>query len=155
MPMEDIEKQNQWVDVIAIFLATIAALAAMAGAVLIGLSQAQAPMSLWPLPGLVLVDWLLLGAATLFGTILTVRSMAMKWLMAIWLLTGAFIPLVILGAFSIGGYVLISHVLFLISTLILSFRRHPKWLDCFASFILGLFVNLGLLLLIINLSHPG
>jgi len=154
--MDDIEKQSQWVDVIAIFLATVAALAAIAGAMLIGLGQVQATgMSLWPLPGLVLTDWLILGAATLIGTIFTLRSKTIKWLLATWLLTGAFIPLVILGAFSIGAYVLISCVLFLISTLIVSIRRHPKWLDCFASFILGLFVNLGLLLLIINLSHPG
>jgi len=154
--MEDMEKQNQWVDTIAIVLALIGALASTAGAALIGLSQIQATgMSLWPLPGLVLLDWLILGIAGILGAFQTVRSADQKWLQAIWLVTGAFVPLIILGAFSIGPFVLITYVLYLISTLILAVRRHPKWLECFGSFLLGLSANLGILLIVIYLGQPG
>jgi len=152
--MDNIEKQSQWVDVIAIFLSSIGALASTVGAGLIGLSQMQATgETLWPLPGLVLLDWLIIGLAGIVGAFLTIRSTDTKWLRAIWLIAGSFVPLIILGAFSIGLYVAITYVLFTISDLILSFRRHVKWLECFGVFMIGLLVNLGVLLIIINLGN--
>jgi hypothetical protein len=152
--MEKSEAQGRWVDIVALFLSAIGALAAIAGAVLIGFSQAQAGGStVWPLPGLVLLDWAILGAAGACIAFLTAQSMSVKWVNAYWLITGAFIPLIILGILSIGLYVLITYVLYLISAIILSVRRHPKWLNCFGIFMLGVLGNLGILLLFISLGN--
>ncbi len=154
--MDDIEKQSQWVDIIAIVLSAIGSLAAIAGAVLVGLSQIQATgVSIWPLPGLVLIDWLLLGAGGILGAFLVIRPTGTKWIQAIWVDLGAFVPLIILSALFIGPYVLITYVLYLISAIILSVRRHPNWLVCFRSFMLGLLVNLAILVIMIYLGNPA
>jgi hypothetical protein len=119
-------------------------------------SQAQIPEApLWLLPGMVLLDWVLLGAIGLLTAFFSFRHVSAKWVQAAWFITGTFIPLIILGAFSIGLGVLVAFFLFVVSTIILSIRRRGKWLLSFGLLMLGSICNLGILLIMITLGNPG
>ena len=110
---------------------------------------------LWPLPGLVLLDWALVGIIGFMSTYLVLQGVKGKWLRAAWIITGTFIPLIILGAFSIGFFVLVAFILYVISTIILTVQRKPKWLLSFGMLMLGSIINLGLLLIMITLGNPS
>jgi len=70
----------------------------------------------------------------------------------LWGITGALAPLVYLGAFSIGPFVLVSLVLFLASTIILTRRAHYRFLPALGVFLLGGIINLALLYVVITLG---
>jgi hypothetical protein len=76
-----------------------------------------------------------------------------KWQRALWATLGTFIPLMILGAFSIGTAVFLVFVLFLISAVIFSIRQRAMWLVNIGFLMLGGVGNLTLLLIIIGLSN--
>src|SRR4030042_2594271 len=153
--MDKIEqRQRSWLDLLAMVLAFFTAIISFLGALATYLTQAQIPEApLWPLPGLVLVDWVLLGSIGFFAVFLCFRHTSVKWLLLAWFITGALIPLIILGAFSIGLAVLIAFFLFVISTIILTIRQKGKWINSFAWLLLGSICNLGILFIIITLSQ--
>jgi hypothetical protein len=101
----------------------------------------------------VLLDWALIGVIGFLVTFLSIRMDTSKWLRAFWFCTGAFLPLIILGAFSIGPFALIVFLLFLISAILLLIRRGSKWLESVGFLIIGAICNLGLLLIIISLGN--
>ena len=146
--------KRSWADLLALLLAFIAAVVTFFGATLTYLSQVQiAAGPLWPLPGLVLVDWTLLGVIGFVTAFFSLRKKTTRWFQATWLITGTFIPLSILGAFSIGLLVMISFLLFVFSTVIIALRYREKWLENFGLLMLGSIGNLLILMAIITLSN--
>lgn len=144
------DRGRPWVDMLALVLSFTAAMVTFLGAILTFASQDRiAGASLWPLPGLVLVDWLLIGVIGFVVTFFSLRRKAVGWLRMTWLLTGAFIPLIILGAFSIGLFVLMAFFLAVISTFIIAIRQRIKWLESFGFLMLGSIGNLVILALMI------
>jgi hypothetical protein len=134
----------------------LGAIVSIGGALLTYSSQAQIPDApLWPLPGFVLLDWVILGLMGFQATFLSFRQSSAKWMQVTWFVTGTIIPLIVLGAFSIGSAVLIVFLLFVISTFILAIRRRPKWLECIGLLLLGAIFNLILLFIIITLGNQS
>ncbi len=137
-------------DMLAVVLSFLAAIVTFLGAIITFTSQGLITgASLWPLPGLVLVDWLLIGVIGFGVTFFSLRRKTVGWLRMTWLLTGAFIPLIILGAFSIGLFVLVAFFLAVISTFIIAIRHRIKWLESFGFLMLGSIGNLVILALMI------
>ena len=148
------EQHHTWLDYVALALSFFGALISSWGAFVTFSSQAQIPEALlWPLPGLILLYWALLGLIGLLTTYLSFRQIHVIWLKVTWFVTGTFIPLIILGAFSIGMGVLIAELLFLISAIILTIRQRAKWLECLGLLILGAICSLALLLITITLGN--
>lgn len=140
-------------DFIALLLAFLGSAASIAGALAIYSSQAQfAETSLWPLPGLILFLWGMLGLLGFIAAYLIFRAASLRGLRTLIFITGMFIPLIIIGALSIGTLVAIGFLFFLISTLILAIRKKAKLLESIGLFMLGAICNLGLLFIIITLG---
>jgi hypothetical protein len=143
------DQQGSWLDIISLVLS-------FSGAILTYLTQAQNPeASLWPLPGLVLIDWVLIGLVGFSTTYFYFRRISTKWLHVAWLITGMFIPLIILGAFSIGAGVLIAFIMFVVSTIMITIRQRGKLLASFGLLMVGSICNLGVLLILITLSYQS
>ncbi len=148
------KQRSTWLDFIALLLAFLGSAASVAGALAIYSSQAQfAETSLWPLPGFILFLWGMLGLLGFIAAYLTFRVTSLKWLQTLIFITGMFIPLIIIGALSIGTLVAVGFLFFAISTLILAIRKKAKLLESFSLFLLGAICNLGLLLIIITLGR--
>jgi len=153
---ENSDQQRSWVDLLAVVIAFSGAIISIGGALFTYFYQAQMAITpLWTLPGLVLLDWVFLGTIGFLSAYFTIRKSSARWLRITWFNTGTFIPLIILGAFSIGSLVLIAFLLFVISTGIVAVRYDSKWLESFGLLLLGSFINLGILLLIITLANQG
>ena len=150
------ERRSSWIDFLAVVFSFFGALISIGGALLVFSSQAQIGMSqLWPLPGLVLIDWALLGLIGFIAAYLCFKGVSAKWLHVAWFITGTFIPLIILGAFSIGAGVLIVFLLFVVSTIILTIRRRGRLLASFGLLLLGSICNLGILFILITLGNQS
>lgn len=150
------DQQGSWLDIIPLVLSFFGAMASFSGAILTYLTQAQIPeASLWPLPGLILIDWVLLGSVGFLATYFCFRRVSTKWLHAGWFITGTFIPLIILGAFSIGAGVLIAFFMFVVSTIMITIRQRGKLLASFGLLMVGSICNLGVLLILITLSYKN
>lgn len=150
------KQRSGWLDFIALLLAFFGSVASIAGALALYSSQAQfSEVSLWPLPGLYLVVWGMLGLLGFIAAYLTFRVSSLKWLLTLIFITGMFIPLIILGALSIGTLVAIGFLFFVISTLILAIRKKASLLESLSLFLLGAICNLGLLLIIITLGKTA
>ncbi len=108
--------------------------------------------SLWPLRFL-LLDWALIGIIDFIAAYFVFRWSSSRWQLASLALTGALIPIIIMGAYSIGPLVLIAFVLFVVSYVLFALCRKPKWLESIGALALGIIVNLGLLLLLITLAN--
>jgi len=148
------EQHSSWLDFVALALAFFGAIVSLGGALSIYSSQTPiAETPLWPLPGFVLLDWALLGLIGFLATYLSFRQLSSKWRLVAWFITGAFTPLIVLGAFSIGLFVLIGFLLFMISTILLAIRKRAKWLESFGLWMLGAICNLVILLIMITLGN--
>jgi hypothetical protein len=146
--------QPGWVDYLALGFSFFAVMLTVWAVIVIASYQTEIPgESLWPLPGLVLLFWVLLAIFGFISAYLCMKRLTVKWQRALWAILGTFIPLMILGAFSIGTLVFLVFLLFLITTLILSFRQRAMWLVNLGFLLLGGVGNLTLLLLIISLSN--
>jgi hypothetical protein len=146
--------QPGWVDYLALGFSFFAVAFSTWAALAVASYQPQVPgESLWPLPGLVLLLWVLLAMVGFVSAYLCMKRVTVKWQRALWATLGTFIPLMILGAFSIGTAVFLVFVLFLISALIFSIRQRAMWLVNIGFLMLGGVGNLTLLLIIIGLSN--
>ncbi len=126
---------------------------AVGGAILFFSNQIQAAgASIWPLPALALVDWAIIGILGFFSAFLALRSSFKYWLIAAWIVAGAPLPLIILGAFSIGLDVLFCLPFFLASAILVSVQKRMLWLDCLALFMLGAVGNLAIILIFMMLT---
>jgi hypothetical protein len=146
------EQRSSW-DFIAMLLAFLGAIVSFVGAIFTFSSQAQTPAaSVWPLPGLVLLDGVLLGSIGFLTAFFSFRHGSTIWVSVAWFITGTFIPLIILGAFSIGLAVLVAFLLLVISTIIFAIRQKGNWLTSFGLVMLGSICNLGVLMLMLTLG---
>jgi hypothetical protein len=146
--------QPGWVDYLALGFSFFAVAFSTWAALAVASYQPQVPgESLWPLPGLVLLLWVLLAMVGFISAYLCMKRETVKWQRALWAILGTFIPLMILGAFSIGTAVFLVFVLFLISAVIFSIRQRAMWLVNIGFLMLGGVGNLTLLLIIIGLSN--
>jgi hypothetical protein len=141
-----------------IFAALSAAIALGGG---IGFAAQQASLasapgeSIWPLPGLVLLEWAAFGTVGFMGILLAENPHNLSWLSASWFVLGAFLPLVILGALSIGPFVFLSLVALLIAALLTSWQLKISLLPRLKFLLIGMVANFGLLLGVILLVHSG
>jgi hypothetical protein len=146
--------QPGWVDYLALGFSFFGVVFSTWAALSVASFQTGTPgESLWPLPGLVLLLWVLLAIFGFISAYLCMKRLTVKWQRALWAILGTFIPLMILTAFSIGTLVLLVFLFFLISTLILSIRQRAMWLVSLGFLMLGGVANLTLLLIIISLGN--
>jgi hypothetical protein len=128
---------------LSIILAGFSAILSIGGAALFyGYQAAIQGARLWPLPGLVLLVWLLLGVGVLVSVLLSRREGG-KYIEIPWALSGAMIPYAILGTFSIGTLVFIA---FLFGTgasinLTSQVQRTRKWLSGVVFLAIGAVAN--------------
>ena len=109
--------------------------------------------SLWPLPALVLIEWMLLGVVGAIAAVCDRRSEQSLWTNLRWAVCGALFGLLILGIFSIGPLVLFAALSFLGAAL-LAGRRHQRGLNAQLGVLtVGTVGNVGLLLTLISLAH--
>jgi hypothetical protein len=145
--------KRSWVDLLVLFIAFTGAVVSFLGVILTYISQVQiADAKLWPLPGAVLIDWILAGSLGFISVFFCLRKKSKNWLRMTWLFTGAFIPIMILGALSISAMVFIAFLLSVTSTGILALRNPTNWLLSFGLLMLGSIGNLAILMGIITLS---
>jgi hypothetical protein len=139
-------------------LAALSAAIALGGG--IGFATQQASLasapgeSIWPLPGLVLLEWAAFGVVGFMGVLLAENPQYLAWFGASWFVTGAFLPLVVLGALSIGPFVLLSLVALLVAVLLTSLQLKLSLLPRFKLLLIGIVANFGLLLGLILLAQP-
>lgn len=124
---------------------------ALAGALGIAASQANSSgASIWPLPGLVLLDWAFLGVAGFIGLIPFNPG---KFKIGLsWFVIGALLPLIFLGALSIGPLVLLSWIAFLVAVLLATAQNKASWFGSWKHLLAGIVANLALLLVLISLG---
>lgn len=148
------ERHIHRADFIGLACAIIGALISAVVAIAVYVQQAvSSTVPMWPLPGFVLMEWALLGIFNFIAAYYVFRGSSINWQQAAWALTGALIALIILGAFSIGPYVLIAFILFVISIVLFALCRKPKWLPSIGVGVLGIILNFGLLWLVIRLVN--
>lgn len=148
------EQPRSWLDFVAVIFAFAGAVVSFGGAFSLYAEQVQfAVAPLWPLPGLILLEWVVLGVVGFLSAYLSFRRLPGRWVRVSWFITGTFIPMIVIGAFSIGPFVLIAFLLFVISTIILAIRRDSKWLESFGMLMLGAILNLLLLYIVITLAN--
>ena len=146
--------QPGWVDYLALGFSFFALIYTVWAVITVASIQMQFPgNSLWPLPGLVLLLWVLLALFGFISAYFCMKRISINWQHALWAISGTFIPLMILGALSIGPSVFLVFLLLLISVLILSIRQRAKWLASLGFLLLGGVSNLILLLMIIALGN--
>jgi hypothetical protein len=153
MKGETILRLARWI------FAALSAMVSLGGGIGFAAQQsawASAPgESIWPLPGLVLLEWAAFGVIGFMGILLAENPHNLPWLGASWFVVGAFLPLVVLGALSIGPYVLLSLVALLIAALLTSWQLKASPLLHFRFLLIGTVANLGLLLGVILLGQPS
>jgi uncharacterized membrane protein HdeD (DUF308 family) len=109
--------------------------------------------SLWPLPVLVLIEWMLLGVVAAIAALGDRRSEQSVWTTIRWVVCGGLFGLLILGLFSIGLLVLFAALSFLAAAL-LAERRYQRNMKVPVGLLTaGTVGNLGLLLTLISLVH--
>ncbi len=141
---------RRWLYFASLVLAFVGAVIALIGSGLVFADQAQIPESrIWPLPGLIFFDWAIIGILGFLGAWLSDKPNGSTWLKVIWFVVGALIPLVILGAFSIGLFVLFTLLFFLASAVILTIQMKGEALGHIELFMVGVICNLGILLVLI------
>lgn len=146
-------QRRSLVKLLDLLIAFSGAIVSFLGATFTYLSQAQiSDTPLWPLPGLVLVDWILMGSLGFIAVFFALRKASRLWLRATWVFTGSFIPLIILGTLSISPLVSLAFLLFILSTTILAIRNQTSWLASFGFLMIGSIGNLAVLMLIITQS---
>ncbi len=90
-------------DFIGLVVAFVGGILCVIGAIWTYVSQVQFGASpMWPLPGLVLLEWAILGIVGFAAAYITFGKNVVIWQQATWAISGAFIPLIVLGALSIG-----------------------------------------------------
>ena len=142
-----------WSAWIGFLLALVGWVIAVGGAVGFFASQVRIPgASTWPLPGLILLDWALAGLPTLVACAINLKSAPGRWIRAAWFGTGMLLPLIILGAFSIGPLVLITFLSLLAASVLLTMQKGSRWLESLGLLLLGAICNVGFWVLLFIIS---
>ncbi len=87
-------------------------------------SSAQAPgESLWPFPGIVLLEIAVLGLIGLVAVALDSAEHARHWGMLTWAVVGALVSLMFLGIFSVGPFLFPAVLVFSVAAVLADRRR--------------------------------
>ena len=155
--MTELKNDNgmKWLSIIIQWaLSALGAGIALVGALGIGASQPNAPdASIWPMPGLVLLEWAVLGLLGFVGFIAEASWKRIFNLTVTWYVVGALIPMMVIGAFTIGPLVLMTLLAFLVAALLASAQAKGNWLIYFRTLLIGAISNLVLLYLFILLGR--
>jgi len=135
-------------------LVVLGALLCLGGAIGVWLAQHSMPAaSLWPLPALVLLEWMLLGILGMIAAFGDHRLKHSRWRSVRWLVCGALFGLLILGVFSIGPLVLLAALAFL-AAVMLAEPEHKRSLTVPVGLLTaGTLGNVSLLLLLLSLAY--
>jgi hypothetical protein len=126
--------------------ALIGAIICMGGAASVVGSQ---PGPVWPLPALVLIDWAALGLIGFIAAAIDGDAHSDRWGTVIWAVLGALVALTVLGALSIGPFVLLSALAFAATGLLRYKRGNRKVSNGMRVFAVGMVANFALLLVVI------
>ncbi len=147
--MKSLSRIIQWA------LGALGAGIALAGALGIGASQLNTPVaSIWPMPGLVLLEWAVLGLLGFIGLIAEGSWKHTFNLVDTWFVVGALIPLMVIGAFTIGPFVMMTLFTFLVAVLLASVQTKGNWFRYIKALLIGAIANLAMLYLFIILGRP-
>jgi hypothetical protein len=108
--------------------------------------------SLWPLPTLVLLEWMVLGIMGAIAAFGDQRDQGAGWATMRWVACGALFGLLILGMFSIGPLVMFAALSFL-GAAMLADRRYQRRRSRLGMLTAGTVGNLALLLMLISLGR--
>jgi hypothetical protein len=103
---------------VELILAFAGALICTGVAALFASSQASSGADLWPLPGLVFLEVIILGLLGLTAAASQPGDRHSAWAYVPWAVTGGLAALVVLGGFTIGPYLLPAAVCFLVASMI-------------------------------------
>lgn len=123
------------------------------GAAIIAGSQAMpVEESIFPLPGLILIDWAVIGVLGFISGIVAFDPHYQRLGRAVWIVVGALLPLMVLGALSIGPLVLASMLCFLVSAILVAVNNRTGLLTNLGYLFVGVIVNLVIILGLILLA---
>ena len=142
------QRMTEWI------LIVLGALLCIGGATGVWHAQLSSPAaSLWPLPALILIDWILLGVMGMIAAFGDRRSERSRWITLRWVVCGALFGLLILGIFSIGPVVLLAALAFL-GAVMLAERQHQRRVSVpLGVLTTGTVGNIGLLITLIILAR--
>lgn len=138
-------------------LASIGAAVCIGAASVIWGSQASAILpgqTLWPLPGIYLVEISLLGVVGLVSVISNRPSESPSWGAVTWAIAGALLAFVVLGALSIGPLLLPALAAFWIAAILGDIRRGQSIIRHLGFFVIAGVIQAGLMFAVIALVHP-
>jgi uncharacterized membrane protein HdeD (DUF308 family) len=142
------QQMTEWI------LVVLGALLCVGGAAGVWQAQLSSPAtSLWPLPALVLIEWMLLGALGMIAAFGDRRAERSRWTTIRWLVCGALFGLFILGVFSIGPLIVFAALAFLVAVMLAERERQPSLAVPVGLLTAGTVGNVGLLLTLLNLAH--
>jgi uncharacterized membrane protein HdeD (DUF308 family) len=134
-------------------LVVAGALLCIGGAIGFWQAQLSSPTgALWPLPALVLIEWMLLGVVGAIAAFRDHQSDRSRWATLRWVICGGLFGLSILGVFSIGPLVLCAALTFLGAAMLADQRYHRR-LRRVGVLIAGTVGNMAVLLLLVGLAH--
>lgn len=108
--------------------------------------------SIFPLPGLILIDWAAAGILGFIAAILAFNTQYHRLGRGIWIMTGALLPLMALGALSIGPWVLAAALCFLVAAILVAVHTKTQLIPNLGYLLIGLIGNLVIILAFILLS---
>lgn len=124
------------------FFAGVGVLVCIFGAAAFATSQVSAGGGhFFPLPGLILIEWAVIGVLGFLSAIAVFYPQYQRPSTGIWVMTGALLPLIILGALSIGPLVLIAALFFLIAAILVKLHTKSRLLSMLGYWVIGAFGN--------------
>ena len=136
--------------ILELSLATAAAVNCLLVAVLFGYQQASSsPGSLWPFPGLYLLEIALAGAAGWVGTVRSEGDPNSAWAWLPWIAGGVLLAFVILGGFSIGPYLIPAAAGFTLAGLLFDLRRKALRPTRLGSLLAAAFIQGSIILILV------
>lgn len=140
--------------IISILLSVTGGILATAAAGAFTAQQANISGSdIFPMPFLALLDWGILGIAGAVYIILAELRSEPRQLQGAWGILGAYIPLILLGALTIGPLALVSAAFLLVAAMILTVRYKAPYLRQLGFLVIGGLVNLVILIALILLAR--
>ena len=138
---------------ISLTSAVLSTILASGAAGMVFIQQAGIPGSpVFPLPFLVLLEWALLSiAGAIYVSLAELRADG-RQLQGAWAIVGAYIPLILLSAASIGPIALVCAILLLAPTIFVTMRFGSPILRQLGILVIGAIVNLMMLFALIGID---
>jgi hypothetical protein len=107
---------------------------------------------IFPLPGLILIEWASIGLLAFIFAIAVFNPQYQHLERGIWMMTGALLPLVVLGALSIGPLVLAAAICFLLASISVSLHTGTQLVPKLGYLLIGAIGNLIIVLVLITIN---